>query len=149
MIGRKVRMGGLSAIVLSLLAAPAALAQPDPETIARECIERIGEITANCSRALLALGHEGARRVNDLQSQGEDEAARRAAHAAIEAINTHAARCTHRIRGLALNCVRVLERLDAPERLIEAVRQAAREGVGAVQRAREHAVGLVRAALND
>lgn len=148
MTTRKLRWG-LFCAAMAALSTRAAYAQPDPGEVARRTIEAINNLADRGVENLRTVGQQAARRINALQSEGHQERAQEAARRAIAEIDQMARRCNTAIRMEAQAGINLLRRLDAPPRLIEAVRNAAAEATGRVTRAHDAAVQAVREALRD
>ena len=132
------------------LAATAAVAQtPDPNDVADRCIQRMRAIARHCGRAMNVVAEHATSRIDELQADGHDEAARRVARHTIGRIRAMAMACTRELHREAVACVRLLRHLGASDELIASVQEAARRATRHVRGAERHAIGVVLEALNN
>ncbi|MFN0137702.1 MAG: hypothetical protein ACKVS9_16475 [Phycisphaerae bacterium] len=138
----------LCLLVLGAMATPV-FAQPDPATLAANCISALETKSTRCAEHLATLGGNVATRVNELQADGTAEGAMRAARAGARAVNTGAERCVAELQRMARRCVQALERLEASDELVESVRGAGRTAIQTVNEARRGALEAIRTAVED
>jgi len=141
------------ALAALLLAAPAALAQtgpptPEPQEIARRCVEAIGQTTHAVVTHSGNLAQHGVRVIAALDHHGAPPPVLiYVARNVGGAINRTAQNGARSVNQIAYACVMVLDEVGAGPKLIGVVigaRNAALTGIGV---ARERATGAVREAL--
>lgn len=128
---------------LSPMAAAQSVGRPDPEEIARRCIERLNRIGEHGVMTIRETTEETVQRVLQLLREGKVEEARRAAAAGIHRILGVRMRHVHAIERIAHRCIGLLRRLHAEEELIAAVRRAAEANIGRVNEAAERGIDAI------
>ncbi|MBC8354936.1 MAG: hypothetical protein H8E66_23405 [Planctomycetes bacterium] len=107
---RKLSLG----LVVGLCMVGNALAH-SPEDVAERCANKVEQVVERATNAAQDETHECVRRINALQDEGRDEAAKRVARECI----TNATERTHNavryVNAVCDECVEVLLRLDAPQ----------------------------------
>jgi len=144
----KARILGFFILAAALLSfAPDALAQPEPERVARRCVREIASITHRAGHTIVGITRETVAEIRRLLEQGDVEGAEEAARRGA----TRAARVNHaasgQIRMVAQHCVQILQRLGAPDELIRIVLRAAHEGTTTVNRIFENCLRAIQRAL--
>ena len=122
--------------------------QPDPEAIAKRCIEMVERITERCVEANEATAKRCIRAIEKALEEGNVERARRIARLCIRLIDRRTHACLTRIGRLCRHCVSVLERMGADE-LAERVKAHCSDAAEKVRKSRARAVEAILDALGD
>lgn len=148
---RKVRMGLAAALFVCALPLATAQAQnePDPEQVAKKCIERVNKLSEGTVKQISEVCDKAVAKINELQAAGDQEGARRAAHRGLEAVVRIADRGHDGIRKTTEHAVKVLKKLEAPKELIEQVLANSKSAQGAIREAARKCAEAIKAALKD
>jgi len=119
-----------------------------PEEAARRCIARVKRVAADTVADNVTTGRRCAQKIDALQADGRDAAARKLARRCVDKINTQSAAAIDRISELCRRCV---ARLEAPgeDDLAATVTDVCERAVGAVRKSGHEAKSTIAEALRD
>jgi hypothetical protein len=139
-----------AAIGVTLLTSGAVLADPpDPQQVADHAITRMDNIATRSSEAVTQRAAAAATAIDELQAQGEQQQAERLARHALNHVRARSAHAVQEMNETQRRAVRLLQHLEAPAELIEAVQAAAEAGRQTVRAARDAAMETITTALED
>ncbi len=99
----------------TLLGRPQQVRADHAAAFAQECAEHVQQIVQRCQNAAAKETHECVRRINALQAQGRERAARRVARECIEQATTRTENCVEAVHKICSDCIDVLLFLGEPE----------------------------------
>ena len=122
---------------------------PDPEAIAKRCVNAVHKIAKKCSHANEHTARFCVKIINHLQEHGYHEAAKRLAEACKERITRRSNACVDSINRLCRHCVAVLQRLNARPELVRRVVHNCEVARKAVRTSQEETIKKINAAVRD
>jgi len=129
--------------------APTEDKKPDPSAIAKACIARMKRTADHRIVANRKLTTRTVAAVERLMAAGQEERAKRVAHAAIQRINKTSQHSAAAIQKRCDVCVKLLHRLGAGPKLIHTVQAACKYQRGRVYHSRAASIAKIRRALGD
>ena len=117
------RLGFLAMVTFAMLAGqqlanaqrPNSTDRPDPEKVAKRCVDSINHLADRCVEATKDTTHQCIRKIRELLKQGEVEEARHVARHCMKVIKDRTDDCIDAIHHRCRHCIRLLLRLHAPE----------------------------------
>lgn len=121
--------------------------KPDPEQIARQCIEQMTRLADSCVTMNRLKAHRTVQVIEELLAQGEQQKARKVAMQALASINEHSQRCVVMIRQHCHRCIELIVKAGGGQALVERVKTACEAQVAKVQHSRKAALEAIHNTL--
>jgi hypothetical protein len=147
---RSLAVSGVLAFVVGLCgAAPraASAADLDPEAVARRCVAKVEHLAERCVARNEAVCQRIVAAIRKALANGNERQAHRIAALGRRVIHRQTQACVKHITSLCRHCVHLLERLGAPDELIERVKNACEDAIAKVQASAERCLARIAEAL--